>query len=137
MIGRREFVKGALASGAGLALGSAGCTLEDRASSSTPASGRSDVSAFELDEVTLQDLAASMQSGQRSSRSITELYLRRIEEIDRTGPGLRSIIEVNPDALAVAEQLDAERAASGPRGPLHGIPVLLKDNVDTHDGMTT
>ncbi len=78
-----------------------------------------------------------MESGERTARSITELCLRRIEEMDGQGPELRSIIETNPDALEIADRLDAERRESGPRGPLHGIPVALKDNIDTHDGMTT
>jgi amidase len=95
------------------------------------------ISPFELDEITVDELQASMESGERTARSITELCLRRIEEMDRQGPELRSIIETNPDALAIADELDAERRASGPRGPLHGIPVAIKDNIDTHDGMTT
>jgi amidase len=78
-----------------------------------------------------------MESGRFTARSITEMYLTRIEEVDRQGPTLRAIIETNPEALAVAESLDEERRANGPRGPLHGIPVLLKDNIDTADKMTT
>src|SRR4029453_3126531 len=78
-----------------------------------------------------------MESGQRTARSITELYLRRIDALDKRGPELRSIIETNPDALEIADRLDAERKSSGPRGPLHGIPVAIKDNIDTHDRMTT
>jgi amidase len=78
-----------------------------------------------------------MESGRFSARSITEMYLRRIEELDRQGPTLRSVIETNPDALSIAGSLDEERRDKGSRGSLHGIPVLLKDNVDTADGMTT
>jgi amidase len=78
-----------------------------------------------------------MASGRYSARQIAELYLRRIEEIDREGPALRSVIEVNPDALSIADTLDAERKAKGPRSPLHGIPILLKDNIDTADRMMT
>src|SRR4029453_3662645 len=78
-----------------------------------------------------------MESGQRTARSITELYLRRIDALDKRGPELRSIIETNPDALEIADRLDAERKSRGPRGPLHGIPVAIKDNIDTHDRMTT
>ena len=96
-----------------------------------------EITPFELDEVTVRDLQRSMESGDRTARSITELYLRRIEEMDRRGPELRSIIETNPDALAIADELDAERRDRGPRGPLHGIPVAIKDNIDTHDRMTT
>lgn len=92
---------------------------------------------FELEEFTIPELQEAMASGQYTSRRLVELYLARIEEIDRHGPALRSVIEVNPDALAIAEELDAERRERGARGPLHGIPVLLKDNIDTADRMAT
>ena len=92
---------------------------------------------FELEEVTIGTLKEGMESGRFTARSITEMYLRRIEELDRQGPMLRSVIETNPDALSIAESLDQERQADGPRGPLHGIPVLLKDNLDTADRMLT
>jgi amidase len=78
-----------------------------------------------------------MVSGKYTARSITEQYLARIEAIDRNGPALRSVIEVNPDALAIAGELDRERTQKGSRGPLHGIPVLIKDNIDTADRMAT
>src|SRR6202048_963636 len=92
---------------------------------------------FELDEITIDDLQKAFQSGQYSSRSLSEKYLARIAEIDKAGPAINSIIEINPDALAIAEALDKERKAKGPRGPLHGIPVLIKDNIDTGDRMNT
>ena len=92
---------------------------------------------FELDEVSIVELQQRMESGQETARSVAEKYLRRIEEIDRQGPALRSVIEVNPDALSIADALDRERRESGVRGPLHGIPILLKDNIDTADRMTT
>jgi len=78
-----------------------------------------------------------MREGRYTARAITELYIRRIEALDRRGPELRHVLEINPDALEIAERLDAERRAGRVRGPLHGIPVLLKDNIDTHDRMTT
>jgi amidase len=78
-----------------------------------------------------------MQKGEHTSRSITELYLKRISEIDKQGPKLNSIIELNPDALTIADKLDEERKAGKVRGPLHGIPVLVKDNIDTADSMMT
>jgi amidase len=87
--------------------------------------------------VSITDLHAGLVSGRWTSREVTEAYLGRIEEIDRQGPTLRSIIETNPDALDIAEALDQELAAGQVRGPLHGIPILLKDNVATHDRMTT
>jgi amidase len=97
----------------------------------------SDVPAFELDEVTLAELQQQMAAGTRTSKQVTEAYLQRIAALDRQGPELRSVIETNPEALEIAGALDAERKAKGPRGPLHGIPVLVKDNVDTNDKMTT
>jgi amidase len=96
-----------------------------------------DVAAFELDEITIADLQAGIQSGRFSAHSLTEKYLARIDVIDRSGPGLRSVIETNPDALAIADALDKERKEHGSRGPLHGIPVLIKDNIDTADRMMT
>lgn len=92
---------------------------------------------FELDEVTVSDLATRIRQGSLTAERITELYLERIGEIDQRGPTLRSVIEVNPDALAIARSLDVEYRSKGPRGPLHGIPVLLKDNIDTADKMQT
>jgi amidase len=92
---------------------------------------------FELDEITIDDVQKAFQSGQYSSRSLTEKYLARIQEIDKAGPMVNAIIELNPDALQIADALDVERRAKGPRGPLHGIPVLIKDNIDTSDRMST
>ena len=92
---------------------------------------------FELEESTVAQLQEAMRSGRLSARSITEMYLNQIQELDRRGPVLRAIIEVNPDALEVAERLDEERREGHVRGPLHGIPVILKDNIDTADRMTT
>jgi len=97
----------------------------------------SDVPAFELDEVTIADLQKRMTSGQETARSITEKYLARIAALDKQGPSLHAVLETNPEALQIAERLDAERKAGKVRGPLHGIPVLLKDNIGTADRMTT
>jgi len=96
-----------------------------------------EVKGFELDEVTIDALQEGMKSGKYTSRSIVEKYLYRIEEIDKSGPAINSVIEVNPDALEIAEGLDRERKEKGVRGPLHGIPLLLKDNIDTADKMMT
>jgi len=93
--------------------------------------------AFELDEVTIDDLQSGMATGKYNSHSIAEKYLQRIDEIDKQGPALGSVIEVNPDALSIAEGLDKERQAGHVRGPLHGIPILIKDNIDTADRMQT
>ncbi len=92
---------------------------------------------FELDEMTVAQLQEGISAGRFTARRLTELYLQRIQAIDRNGPTLRSVIEVNPDAASIADALDAERKAKGPRGPLHGIPVLIKDNIDTADKMST
>jgi len=92
---------------------------------------------FELEEATIADLQAGMAAGRLTARSITQAYLDRIEELDRKGPTLRHVIETNPDALAIADALDQERKSGRVRGPLHGIPVLIKDNIDTADRMTT
>jgi len=97
----------------------------------------SPVKPFELDEATIAELQAAMKSGKYSARSIAEKYLDRIKEIDKSGPAINSIIELNPDALAIADSLDKERREKGPRGALHGIPVLIKDNIDTADRMMT
>src|SRR5437867_3701627 len=93
--------------------------------------------AFDVEEATFDALQAAMKDGRLTARALTQSYLDRIERLDRKGPTLRSVLETNPDALAIADALDAERRAKGPRGPLHGIPILVKDNVDTHDKMTT
>jgi len=92
---------------------------------------------FGLEEATIADLQQRMQSGRDTARSLAEQYVARIEAVDRSGPTLHSVIELNPEALAIADRLDAERKSRGPRGPLHGIPVLIKDNIATADGMMT
>jgi amidase len=95
------------------------------------------VKPFELDEITIAELQNGMKTGKLSARSLTEKYLGRIEEVDKQGPKLNSVIELNPDAPSIADALDQERKAKGPRGPLHGIPVLIKDNIATADRMMT
>jgi len=92
---------------------------------------------FVLNELSIDALQNLMKTGEFSSRSITELYLQRIQLYDKAGPKLNSIIELNPDALSIADQLDKERAAGKLRGPMHGIPVLIKDNINTGDKMMT
>ncbi len=104
---------------------------------STPEPPTSDVKPFELDEITISELQDGMHSGKFTARSLVEKYAARIEEIDKSGPVVNSVIQLNPDALSIADALDRERKAKGPRGPLHGIPVLIKDNIDTADRMMT
>ena len=96
----------------------------------------SDIS-FQLEEVTIAELQASKVSGELTARRLVELYLERIEEIDKAGLKINSILQINPNALAIAEAIDQERKTKGPRGPLHGIPMLLKDNIATTDRMET
>jgi len=95
---------------------------------------RSDVN---VEEISIAELQAAMQAGRLDSESLVQIYFVRIQAIDRHGPTLRSVQETNPDALSIARALDEERRAKGPRGPLHGIPVLLKDNIATADKMET
>ncbi len=92
---------------------------------------------FELDEWTVPQFQAAMARGRYTSRQLCRLYLSRISQLDRKGPTLNSIIEVNPDADMIAHQADAERKSGRIRGPLHGIPVIIKDNIGTHDRMQT
>ncbi len=92
---------------------------------------------FPLDELTVAELQDAMAAGRYTARRLVELYTERINAIDRSGPALRSVIELNPDALSIADALDAERKSGRLRGPLHGIPVLIKDNIDTGDRMMT
>ena len=107
------------------------------ASSGSPASNAVEVPPFEFDEITIAALQDGMKSGKHSARSIAEKYLARIAAIDKHGPAINSVIETNPDALAIADALDKERKEKGPRGPLHGIPVMIKDNIATADRMMT
>src|SRR5262245_30703993 len=109
-----------------VALGSAATlSLRGWAGEDSPAASHPRVKAFELDEMTITQMQAAMQSGKFTAVALTKKYLSRIKEIDRLGPALNAIIEINPDAVAIAQALDRERKAKGPRGPLHGVPVLI------------
>ena len=92
---------------------------------------------FNIEEATIATLQAAMQSGRLTAAALLDLYLARIQALDWNGPTLRSVQEVNPEARASAQALDEERRNKGPRGPLHGIPILLKDNISTADKMET
>jgi amidase len=92
---------------------------------------------FDLAEATIDTLQRGMTAGTYTARSIVERYLARIDAVDKRGPAINAVIELNPEALAIADALDAERASKGPRGPMHGIPVLIKDNIATADRMQT
>ena len=91
----------------------------------------------DVEEITVSGIHSSFRSGQWTAKTLTQEYLRRIDALDKRGPRINAVIEINPDALATAESLDRDRAAKRLKGPLHGIPVLLKDNIDTADKMQT
>ena len=131
---RRNFLK------TGAIVGLSVTALTAKASSVTKinnVSGVNDPTDFVLNEVTIDILQQKMQKKEYTSRFITEQYLRRIENIDKSGPKLNAVIEINPDALTIADAMDRERAAGKVRGPMHGIPVLIKDNINTGDKMRT
>lgn len=109
----------------------------DKSEASQAGAHAQEIKPFELDEIMIAQLQEGMSSGKFTARSLVEKYQERIAAVDKLGPALNSIIELNPDALSIADALDAERKAKGARGPLHGIPVLIKDNIATADRMMT
>jgi amidase len=133
-ISRRSFLRASTAAGAAGALAGAGSVAN-----AAPAMAEPDHAplSFPFEEATIAQLQGAMTSGRLSSRRLTQAYLRRIRQLDLSGIKLNSVIEVNPDALEIARELDAERRRRGPRGPLHGIPILVKDNFATRDRMET
>ncbi|MGA8214938.1 MAG: amidase [Candidatus Sulfotelmatobacter sp.] len=133
---RRVFLKAALIGSAAATLTPLYPALGAAREAVTPVPA-SDIKPFELDEVTISDLQDGMKAGKFTARSLVEMYSTRIETIDKHGPAINSILELNPDALSIADALDEEREAKGPRGPMHGVPVLIKDNIDTADRMMT
>src|SRR5262245_1089635 len=134
MMKRRDFIRVGMLSGVAAAIG---CNRHPQ----SPVSGASNQppvgGPFELDETTIAAFQEAIKSGGRTARTTAEKYLSRIAAIDKQGPRLNSVIELNPDATEIADALDAERKSRGPRGPLHGIPVLLKDNINTAAPLTT
>jgi amidase len=132
---RREFLRASLLASVATAAAALVEPVATRAHSS--AAQPADIPSFELDETTITDLQEAMKSGKYSARSLVEKYLARIDQIDKQGPAINAVIELNPDVLAIADGLDKERKDKGVRGPLHGIPVLIKDNIDTGDKMMT
>ena len=135
-LSRRDFLRSAAVGGTLAVAGPIACGPAPSPEPGAPAAGRA-VDDFALEETTIATLQEGMTTGEWTARSITEAYLDRIEQLDLQGPELRAVIENNPDALAIADELDRERLARGPRGPLHGVPVVLKDNIGTADRMTT
>ena len=139
---RRNFITNSTLAAAGLTtLLAASCTTSssDKKEDTSSADSKDDPIAigFELNEITISELQDKMAKGEYSSEKITQLYLERIAAIDKKGPELNAVIELNPDALAIAKSMDEERKAGKIRGPLHGIPILIKDNIDTADKMMT
>jgi amidase len=130
---RRRF----LLAGAVAATATAGLAGTSGAAALADSEGFADPGPKDLLEVTIAELQARMHAGRLTASELVEAYLERIDAIDRHGPKVNSVIQVNPDARAIAAALDRERREKGPRGPLHGIPILLKDNVDTADRMHT
>jgi amidase len=130
---RRNFIQLGALSGAIPFLGVKACAPAVESETATS----SEEESFELEEWTVDQLLKSMSSGKYTSREICELYLKRIKEKDQSENGLNSVIEVNPEALDIADRLDKERAEGKIRGPLHGIPIMIKDNIDTGDKMMT
>src|SRR5262252_2471734 len=132
---RRKFLQNAVIAGAGTTLYPAlGAAREISVESK---SAPQDVKPFELDEITIAELQDGMYSGRFTAGSLVEKYSARIDEVDKHGPAVNAVIEMNPDAMSIADGLDREHKTKGARGPLHGIPVLIKDNIDTADRMMT
>ncbi len=133
---RRSFLQSTITAGTAAALypamGAARANAAEPAAKPAP-----EVKPFELEEITISELQDGMKSGKFTARSLVEKYSARIDEVDKHGPAVNAVIEMNPEALGIAEALDQERKSKGPRGPLHGIPVLIKDNIATADRMMT
>ncbi len=138
---RRKFIKNGSLAGITLAsigtIASCNTPVKENEPAKIEKKPNSDASDFVLNEITIDELQKKMQSGEYTSRSITQLYLDRIDAIDKKGPAINAVIELNNDALNIADNMDKERKAGKIRGPLHGIPVLIKDNINTGDNMMT
>jgi amidase len=130
MLDRRTLLKAGAAGAATAALGG-------RVAARPEAHSLRDPRLAELDEITFDELGAGMAEGRWTAVDVTRAYLQRIEDTNHRGPALHAVIETNPDAEAIAAALDAERAAGTVRGPLHGVPILLKDNIATADRTAT
>src|SRR5450432_672198 len=134
---RRSFLQSTIATGTAAALYPAMGSARANAAAGPDPKPAPDVRQFELEEITISELQDGMKSGKFTARSLVEKYSARIDEVDKHGPAVNAVIEMNPEALAIADALDQERKSKGARGPLHGIPVLIKDNIATADRMMT
>jgi len=130
---RREFLKRASLGAAAVAVS----PLRNSAGVKSRTFSKNTYSLSEGEELTIHDFQKKMKDGQLTSRKLVEAFLERIKEIDSQGPVLNSILEINPDALKIADKLNQEYKAQGPRSPLHGVPIIIKANIDTADKMTT
>src|SRR6185436_12593452 len=128
-VSRRAFLRLGAVAGAGASVAGLWGTRPGTAEAAT--------APTDLEEATIAELQAAMESGDLSSAELVDFYIARIEALDQRGPTVNSVLALNPQAKAIARARDQERRTSGPRGPLHGIPILLKDNIDTHDRMLT
>ncbi|RTL56136.1 MAG: amidase [Sphingobacteriales bacterium] len=137
---RRNFIRNTSLSGLSVAaLTTAACNATDQKTKPMAGTTGDDVfkDDFALNEITIDQLQEKMKTGEYTAKAVTEMYLKRIEAIDKSGPAINAVIEVNPDAVSIAEAMDKERKEGKIRGPLHGIPVLIKDNINTGDKMMT
>src|SRR2546423_13802829 len=134
---RRTFLRAGWASTAFALSPARGAHREEQADKDSNGASAVPVKPFEFEETTIAELQEAMRSGRHTARSITEAYLERIQDVDKQGALLNAVIELNPDALAIADDLDNERKAGRVRSALHGIPILIKDNIDTGDRMQT
>src|SRR4030095_1725182 len=133
---RRDFISTGTLATAGLSSLLASCNL-NQSEKPKPVTTSDAVADFQLNEESVSSLQEKMAAGKYSSEQITNLYLNRIEEIDKKGPVLNSVIEINPDAITIAKVMDGERKAGKTRRTVHGIPILIKDNIDTAEKMQT
>lgn len=131
---RRKFLLNTAATGVSVAVSASACSTSK---SMGAAAEDHSAAAFELNEMTVEQLQEKMQKGEMTAKKLAQKYLQRIAAIDKQGPAINAVIELNPDALAIAEEMDRERKAGKIRGPLHGIPILIKDNINSGDKMMT